>query len=173
MNAIANIRERFIGAAGADLGVQRNLAAWRGLGRAMRHDDPRQIRAAAGQLVSQLFFAPMLAEARKLPLGKGIGGGGRGEEVFGEQLDQRLADTLAATARIALTRKIESKLAPRGTAEPAPVGRAPYAADAGGSATNAAESAPARAAELLAGLGRVAGERARELLASARPQVRE
>lgn len=85
------------------------LAAWRALGRGVDRDDPRQTREAAAMLTSQLFFAPMLAEMRKMPFGKEFGHGGRTEEAFGEQLDMRMADTIAR-ADGSLTAQIADQL---------------------------------------------------------------
>ncbi len=87
------------------------LAAQRNLGRKVDTQDARQLRQAAVQLTSQLFFAPMLAEMRKMQQGQKFGGGGRTEEVFGEQLDLRLADAMAAGNPGGLVGKIAGKLA--------------------------------------------------------------
>lgn len=80
------------------------------LGRQRSGQDPAAVRQAASQLVSQLFFAPLLAEIRRLPFGRQIGHGGRAEEVFGEQLDLRMADAVASAAGGALTKRIEREL---------------------------------------------------------------
>jgi hypothetical protein len=74
--------------------------------------DAAAIRQVASQLVSQLFFAPLLAEIRRFPFGRQIGHGGRGEEVFGEQLDLRVADAVAGAAGGALKERIERELGP-------------------------------------------------------------
>jgi hypothetical protein len=92
----------------------RLLAANATVGRRLDPRDPRQVRQAAVGLVSQLFFAPLLAEMRKTPFGTEFGGGGRGEEVFGEQLDLRLADAAAASDSSGLVRQISAKLSRRG-----------------------------------------------------------
>lgn len=84
------------------------------IGRKVDPGDPAVARQAAEQLVSQLFFAPMLAEMRQLPFGKDFGNGGRGEEVFGEQLDQRLADRAAASDSSGLVAHLARKLQSRG-----------------------------------------------------------
>src|SRR5262245_60972995 len=89
------------------------LAAQRKLGRKIDVADERQLRQAAVQLTSQLFFAPLLAEVRKSDIGEKFGTGGRTEEVFGEQLDQRIADTVAARNPGGLVGKIAKKLAAR------------------------------------------------------------
>ncbi len=74
--------------------------------------DAAAVRQVASQLVSQLFFAPLLAEIRRLPFGRQIGHGGRGEEVFGEQLDLRIADAVAGAAGDTLKKRIERELGP-------------------------------------------------------------
>lgn len=76
-------------------------------------------REAASQLVSQLFFVPMLEAMRELPFGKEIGFGGRTEEVFGEHLDQRLADKIAKADRSGLVDLVERKIDQRGRGEQA------------------------------------------------------
>lgn len=68
-------------------------------------------RSAAEQLVSQLFFVPLLAEMRALPFGREFGHGGRGEEVFAEQLDLRIADAAAKGDRSGLVDQVERQLA--------------------------------------------------------------
>jgi hypothetical protein len=72
--------------------------------------DPAVVRQTAAGLVSQLFFAPLLAEMRKLPFGKQLTDGGRTEAVFGEQLDTRLADTIAAADGGGLTTKVAAQI---------------------------------------------------------------
>src|SRR5262245_64506820 len=89
------------------------LAAQRKLGRKIDVTDERQLRQAAVQLTSQLFFAPLLAEARKNDMGEKFGSGGRTEEVFGEQFDLRIADAVAARNPGGLVSKIAKKLAAR------------------------------------------------------------
>ncbi|MEP0848225.1 MAG: rod-binding protein [Phycisphaerae bacterium] len=91
-------------------GSGRALAALQGLGRRIDAHDPRLAKDAAGKLLADLFFAPLLAEMRKSASAVRIGSGGRGEEVFGEQLDQRLADAVAAADRSGLRAAIERKL---------------------------------------------------------------
>ncbi len=72
--------------------------------------DEQNSQAPASQLLSQLFFAPLLAEMRKLPFGKTFASGGRAEEIFGEQLDQRVADIAAARSLKGLSGRIAAKL---------------------------------------------------------------
>jgi hypothetical protein len=90
----------------------------RGLCRGLDAKDPRLISEAASLLTSQLFFAPLLAEMRKLPFGKELGYGGRMEEAFGEQLDLHLADTVARSDR-GFTAQLAGRLA-RGRRAAAP-----------------------------------------------------
>jgi hypothetical protein len=82
-----------------DPAATRKLGALRSLGRQLDPKDPRLAREAAALLTSQLFFAPLLAEMRKLPFGKAFGYGGRMEDAFGEQLDLQIADTVARQDR--------------------------------------------------------------------------
>jgi hypothetical protein len=88
----------------------RQLHALQGLGRKLDATDPRLAREAAALLTSQLFFAPLLAETRKLPFGKGFGHGGRMEDAFGEQLDTHIADVVARRDR-GLTQQLADCLA--------------------------------------------------------------
>lgn len=87
------------------------LAALQSVGRRADANDPRAQQDAAAKLVSQVFFAPLLAEMRKLPFGRDVGFGGRMEEAFGEQLDLRVADVAAATSARPLVDGIARKLA--------------------------------------------------------------
>lgn len=74
-------------------------------------------KETASQMVSELFFGPMLAQMRKFPFGTEIGSGGRGEEVFGEQLDRKLADSVAAAQGGPLIRQLEARLENRSVLE--------------------------------------------------------
>lgn len=75
------------------------LGALEALGRQPDCCDPQLVHEAASRLVSELFFAPLLAEMRKFPLGRELATGGRTEAAFGQLLDQRIADRVAATGR--------------------------------------------------------------------------
>ncbi|MBU0616149.1 MAG: hypothetical protein KKI02_00365 [Planctomycetes bacterium] len=92
-----------------DAAAMRRLGTWRALGRKPDARDPNVAREAASLLTSQLFFAPLLAEMRKLPFGKEFGHGGRMEDAFGEQWDMRIADTVARSDR-GLTAQLAEKL---------------------------------------------------------------
>jgi hypothetical protein len=97
----------------------RTFGAQRGLGRALDAKDPQLAHEAAALMTSQLFFAPLLAEMRKLPFGKEFGYGGRMEEAFGEQLDQHLADTVARSDR-GLTAQLAERLGTSHKCPPVP-----------------------------------------------------
>lgn len=70
----------------------------------------KELRNAASDLVADMFFAPLLAEMRKLPFGRKFSHGGRGEEVFGEQLDARLSASLARTDPGGLVSQLEQSI---------------------------------------------------------------
>ncbi len=79
-------------------------------------------REAASQFLADLFYAPLLAEMRKTPFGREFAHGGRGEDVFGEQLDQRLGEAVARRDHSGLTARLAQGLAcrdPDGSATPA------------------------------------------------------
>jgi hypothetical protein len=117
-----------------DAGAARRLGTWHAVGRKVDARDPSAAREAASLLTSQLFFAPLLAEMRAFPFGKELGNGGRMEDVFGEQLDLRIADVVARGDR-GLTAQLAEKLT-RQSASLSPDSRAADAqlrqADAGG-----------------------------------------
>jgi hypothetical protein len=92
-----------------DAGAPRRLGVWRALGRKLDARDPNLAREAASLLTSQLFFAPLLAEMRRLPFGREFGHGGRMEDAFGEQLDMQIADTVARSDR-GLTAQLAKEL---------------------------------------------------------------
>ena len=87
-----------------------DIATLRALGRPLDTHDPSVIRDVAAQMVSELFFVPMLAEMRTFPFGNEFGHGGRGEAVFGEQLDQRVADVVASAGHGGLVEQIAKRL---------------------------------------------------------------
>ncbi len=113
MNAISdNLNIAMPGSAARPLrpGASDNLQFLRELGRAQEANnaaDPRVAREASSKLLSTLFFQPLLAEARKLPFQSELFNGGRGEEVFGEQLDIRVADTVAAANPGGIAERVE------------------------------------------------------------------
>jgi hypothetical protein len=88
------------------------LRTLQGLGRRLDAHDPGLTQQAAAQLLSELFYKPMLAEMRSFPFGRSLGGGGLAEDTFGQQLDQRIADTVAASDP-ALVQQIARRLQKR------------------------------------------------------------
>ncbi len=74
------------------------LRALAALGRRADLRDPGLRREVAGQFAADLFFAPLLAEMRQFPLGRGLIDGGQTEAIFGQQLDQRVADRVALSS---------------------------------------------------------------------------
>lgn len=65
------------------------------LGRKLDAQDPQVAQEAGAQMASELFFAPLLAEMRRFPFGRDLATGGQTESTFGQQLDQRIADSVA------------------------------------------------------------------------------
>ena len=90
----------------------RAIDTLRALGRGMTDlSGAEQSLDAARKLVSELCFKPMLEQMRSFPLGdEEIGGGGRGEAVFGERLDERVADIAASTSLKDFTQSIANEL---------------------------------------------------------------
>jgi hypothetical protein len=86
------------------------LAALTSIGRPPQGDDPAVMRETAAKLLSQLFFAPLLAEARKNPFGADFANGGRTEAIFGEQLDMRVADAVANSGAGGVTAQLTREL---------------------------------------------------------------
>jgi hypothetical protein len=64
-------------------------------GRMLDTHDPAVVRQTATQFLSELFFALLLAEAREFTLGGELAHGGQTESIFGQRLDQILADGVA------------------------------------------------------------------------------
>ncbi len=90
----------------------RELRALQAAGGKLDTHDPQTVQHAAGELLSELFFKPLLAEMRRFPFGRELATGGQTEAVFGEQLDQRIADSVAAADPGLLkqiTRRLERK----------------------------------------------------------------
>jgi Rod binding domain-containing protein len=118
---------------------QRNLFnALVEIGRTPDAQDPQIARQAATQLLSELFFKPLLAEMRKFPLGRDVLHGGQMEDAFGQQLDQRMADAVAGSASGLADQLLQqlSKIAPAAAAAKQPADVAEQAKDnaAGGAA---------------------------------------
>ncbi len=71
------------------------------------------IQNAAALLVSEMAFKPMLEEMRKTKFGSAFLDGGRTEEIFGQQLDERMADIAARSGRNGMMEQIARVLTPR------------------------------------------------------------
>ena len=67
-------------------------------------------KAAADQLVASALVMPILAEARSAANRGGLFHGGRGEEVFGQQLDTILADRIASSPGFGLGAAVAGRL---------------------------------------------------------------
>lgn len=91
------------------------------LGRATDTKSPQVRRQASTQMISELFFKPLLAEMREFPLGKDLATGGFGESAFAPQLDERLADHIA-NSMTSLVDQVAAYFEPPGT-KPAPTQR--------------------------------------------------
>lgn len=84
------------------------------------------VREAAAQFLTELFFGPLLAEARKSPFGADWIDGGQTESIFGQQLDQRIADRVALADR-GLNERIVAELSQHGKVRAAPARPVPPA----------------------------------------------
>lgn len=68
------------------------------------------LRQAADEMVGVTFFGEMLKIARSAKLKGEIGHGGRGEEIFGAQLDQELARRAGGGLNNSLSEAIYNRL---------------------------------------------------------------
>ncbi len=68
------------------------------------------LRQAAEEMVGVTFFGQMLKMARNSRLKGELGHGGRGEEIFGAQLDQELARRAGSGLRNSLSEAIYNRL---------------------------------------------------------------
>lgn len=62
-----------------------------------------ELREAADQLVATAFILPMLEQARNDPFKSDMFHGGKGEEVFGQQLDVIFADNITKSANFGIS----------------------------------------------------------------------
>lgn len=76
-------------------------------GRKLDTHDPAVVRQTATQFLSELFFAPLLAEAREAPFGGDLANGGQTEAIFGQRLDQALADSVAGADPALVNRMVQ------------------------------------------------------------------
>lgn len=72
-----------------------------------------ELRTASEQLVGITFLQTLLKTARNSSLKGEFGHGGRGEEMFAEQLDAVFAESTAASSRFALVDEIYNRMAKR------------------------------------------------------------
>ena len=70
-----------------------------------------RLRETTGRVVGSVFYGTMLAAIRKSSLKGSVGHGGRGEEVFGAQLDAILAERMGeADARRGVAKALYDRL---------------------------------------------------------------
>ena len=72
-----------------------------------------ELRTASEQLVGITFLQTLLKTAQNTSLKGEYGHGGRGEEMFREQLDAVFAESTAASSRFALVDEIYNRMAKR------------------------------------------------------------
>lgn len=83
---------------------------------AMKNDE---LRDAADQLVATAFILPMLEQARNDPFKSDMFHGGKGEEVFGQQLDVIFADNITKSANFGISDALVQRFQkPTSTSEP-------------------------------------------------------
>jgi len=71
----------------------------------------RMLRQAVSELVGATFYGPLMKMARNNPFKGKIGHGGRGEEMFGAQLDMELARRASLKERGGLAETIYRRYA--------------------------------------------------------------
>lgn len=71
---------------------------------------PRLLRQAVQEVVGEMFYAPMLQMARQSPFKSRLGHGGRGEDIFGAQLDMELAKRVARATSSSLVDAVYDNL---------------------------------------------------------------
>ena len=64
--------------------------------------DQQRLREAAGTVVGQVFFGPLLAQVRDSRLRGDLGHGGRGEDAFLPQLHAKLIDEVSSSKQLDL-----------------------------------------------------------------------
>lgn len=67
----------------------------------------RQVRQSAEQLIATTFIMPLFKRLRNDPLATKLFHGGQGEDIFQQQMDQILADRMAASANFDLVDSVE------------------------------------------------------------------
>ncbi|MFH1747506.1 MAG: hypothetical protein ABIG44_10730 [Planctomycetota bacterium] len=89
---------------------RQTLRALLKMGRQLDNDSPVMVREACAQMVSELFFKPMLAQMREFPIGTRFASGGHGEKIFAQYLDEQIADTVAAADSSGLVTRLTREL---------------------------------------------------------------
>ncbi|MEO0515084.1 MAG: rod-binding protein [Planctomycetota bacterium] len=74
-----------------------------------------EVREAADQLVASAFILPMLEQARNDPFKSDMFHGGKGEEVFGQQLDVIFADNITKSANFGISDALVRRFQPAST----------------------------------------------------------
>jgi len=99
------------------------------LGEAERNQRDEEVYEAAQQLVSSAFVAPLLAHAREIAKQNDMFYGGSTEDLFGQRMDQMLADKIVASSRFPMVDAVYREITTRGrgwrgdAAQPAVGGR--------------------------------------------------
>jgi len=70
------------------------------------------LRESADQLVSTAFILPLLEKARNDPFKSELFHGGRGEEVFGQQLDVIFADNITKSSNFGISDALVRRFQP-------------------------------------------------------------
>lgn len=84
--------------------------------------DPATARNTAAKLATELFFRPMLEEMRRFPFGRDLADGGRTEAIFADQLNTRLADSIAGSDPGGFITQLAAQISRPLRAEAAPAG---------------------------------------------------
>jgi len=72
----------------------------RSIGRQIDQADAQRAREAAEQLVASAFILPLLTQLRNDPFKSELLHGGRGEQMFGQQLDTVIADRIVKKSNL-------------------------------------------------------------------------
>ncbi len=80
-----------------------------------------EMREAADQLVATAFILPMLEQVRHDPFKSDMFHGGKGEEVFGQQLDVIFADNITKSANFGISDALVRRFQPAATTPPTQV----------------------------------------------------
>lgn len=71
-----------------------------------------ELKAAAEQLVSTAFIQPLLAQMRDDPFKVDMFHGGRGEQIFGQQLDTLISERVTSSANFPVVDSIVNSFMP-------------------------------------------------------------